>query len=122
MLRHGYCLPHHITAKTSKTAVLFLSRFCLLSFSSKAPTKQAPWSEELCKCAAKRYLAKWNIDRSVSRGPSGLIAEDSYITVSVFESLLLSETHTIAEREGWEFCSRNELIAAPANLNGSGHQ
>ncbi len=85
-----------------------LSRFCL--FFSKAPTKQAPWSDELCKCAAKRYLAKWNIDRSVTRGPSGLIAEDSYITMSVFESLLLSETCTIVERGGWEFCSRNELI------------
>lgn len=85
-----------------------LSRFCL--FFSKAPTKQAPWSEELCKCAAKRYLAKWNIDRSVTRGPSGLIAEDSYTTMSVFESLLLCETCTIVERGGWEFCSRNELI------------
>lgn len=75
------------------------SRVCLFSFSSNAPTKQALWSEELCKCAAKRYLAKWNIDKPVTREPSSLIAEDGYITMSVFESLLLNKTHTIKEEE-----------------------
>lgn len=97
-----------------------------VSFSVKPPPNRhawSSWSEELCKCAAKRYLAKWNIDRSVTRGPSGLIAEDSYITMSVFESLLLSEACTIVERGGWEL--RNELMVsgvAPANLNGRGQQ
>lgn len=94
----GVCEP--VSSKTpGPLGCCLQSRACLFSFSSKAPTKQAPWSEELCKCAAKRYLAKWNIDKSVTREPSSLIAEDGYITMSVFESLLLNKTHTIREEE-----------------------
>ncbi len=98
-----------------------------VSFSVKPPPNRhawSSWSEELCKCAAKRYLAKWNIDRSVTRGPQWFNCWGQlYNNVCVWIFAPEWNLHYCGKMrlgvEEWTDCSSG---VAPANLNGRGQQ